>query len=109
MLFRSVLGEKLWRLARRHQVICVTHLPQVAAYGDAHYSVRKVVESGRTMTRVDRLEAEARIPELAVMLGGLQAGQAAHRSAAELLERAEAWKRTGQPSAEPGDEELVSA
>jgi DNA repair protein RecN (Recombination protein N) len=89
-----VIGEKLWRLAQSRQVLCVTHLPQVAAYADAHYSVRKVVEEGRTTTRVDRLEREARVPELAAMLGGRHAGAAAHRSAEELLERAEDWKGT---------------
>lgn len=83
----SVVGEKLWLLARQHQVLCVTHLPQLAAYGDHHYGVRKQVEGGRTTTRVQVLEGEPRILELAHMLGGQSA---AHLSAArETLERAQ--------------------
>ncbi len=66
----SVVGEKLWLLARHHQVLCVTHLPQLAAYGDHHYGVRKEVHGGRTTTQVQPLEGEARITELAQMLGG---------------------------------------
>lgn len=61
----SVVGEKLWLLARHHQVLCVTHLPQLAAYGDHHYGVRKEVHGGRTTTQVQPLESETRITELA--------------------------------------------
>jgi DNA repair protein RecN (Recombination protein N) len=67
----AVVGEKLWQLGRRHQVLCVTHLPQLAAFGDQHFSVRKLVQSGRTITQVDQLSAEKRLEELALMLGSL--------------------------------------
>ncbi len=76
----SVVGEKLWQLGRRHQVLCVTHLPQLAAFGDQHYRVRKLVESGRTQTQVERLVDSPRLDELALMLGALSA---ANRVAAE--------------------------
>ncbi len=66
----AVVGEKLWRLAGAHQVFCVTHLPQLAAFGDAHFRVEKVVDEGRTRTHVQRLEMPQRIAELALMLGG---------------------------------------
>ncbi|MGB9800565.1 MAG: DNA repair protein RecN [Thermanaerothrix sp.] len=83
----SVVGEKLWLLARHHQVLCVTHLPQLAAYGDHHYGVRKQVQGGRTTTQVQALEGKARVTELAQMLGGQSA---AHLSAAqETLEQAQ--------------------
>jgi DNA repair protein RecN (Recombination protein N) len=65
----SVVGEKLWQLARQHQVLCVTHLPQLAAFGDQHYRVRKQVQSGRTLTQVDPLSGSIRLDELAQMLG----------------------------------------
>ncbi len=65
----SMVGEKLWKLGRRHQVFCVTHLPQLAAFGDQHYSVRKEVEEGRTTTQVAVLNDEARVVELAQLLG----------------------------------------
>ena len=67
----AVVGEKLWQLGRRHEVLCVTHLPQLAAYGDLHFSVRKSVHEGRTTTQVQALEEEERLTELALMLGGV--------------------------------------
>ncbi len=66
-----VVGEKLWQLGRRHEVLCVTHLPQLAAFGDQHFSVRKQVQGGRTVTQVHRLDDAARLEELASMLGSL--------------------------------------
>ncbi len=66
-----VVGEKLWQLARRHEVLCVTHLPQLAAFGDQHFSVGKKVQSGRTTTLVRALDDSGRLEELAQMLGSL--------------------------------------
>jgi DNA repair protein RecN (Recombination protein N) len=66
----AVVGEKLWQLGRAHQVMCVTHLPQLAAFGDQHFHVRKQVADGRTLTIVDTLEGPRRVEELALMLGG---------------------------------------
>ncbi len=66
-----VVGEKLWQLAREHQVLCVTHLPQLAAFGDQHLRVQKQVQNGRTMTLVEPLEEEKRRNELAQMLGAI--------------------------------------
>lgn len=82
----TVVGEKLWQLGRQHQVLCVTHLPQLAAYGDQHFRVRKIVEEGRTQTRVEALNGEDRLEELALMIGDVNT---AHRAAAqETLESA---------------------
>ncbi len=82
----SMVGEKLWRLGRQHQVFCVTHLPQLAAFGDQHYSVRKEVDEGRTTTRVDILDDASRKMELALLLGNTsEAGLAA---AGEALNKA---------------------
>ncbi|WP_376792972.1 DNA repair protein RecN [Thermoflexus sp.] len=80
----AVVGEKLWRLARHHQVLCVTHLPQLAGFGDAHFKVEKHVIGERTVARVTQLEGEERVAELAQMLGGT--GRAAVQSAREILE-----------------------
>jgi DNA repair protein RecN (Recombination protein N) len=66
-----VVGEKLWQLGRRHEVLCVTHLPQLAAFGDQHFRVRKLVDGGRTITQVELLNESARLDELAQMLGSL--------------------------------------
>jgi DNA repair protein RecN (Recombination protein N) len=83
----GIVGEKLWRLARNHQVLCITHLPQLAAHGDQHFRVEKVQRGGRTFTTVGPLTPEERLEELAQMLGG--SGQANRESAAGLLKEAE--------------------
>jgi DNA repair protein RecN (Recombination protein N) len=88
----SVVGEKLWQLARQHQVLCVTHLPQLAAFGDQHYRVRKLVQSGRTLTQVDPLTGAIRLDELAQMIGTVSAANLS--AAKETLERAQ--KRAAQ-------------
>ena len=80
----AVVGRKLHDLARHHQVLVITHLPQLAAYGDAHYRVAKKVQNGRTTTTVTPLANEARVRELAQMLGGLTPEML--RSARALLE-----------------------
>ncbi|HXQ89892.1 MAG TPA: DNA repair protein RecN, partial [Solirubrobacterales bacterium] len=65
-----VVGERLQSLGRDRQVLCITHLPQVAAFGDEHYRVSKRAADGRTVTRVERLDEEARETEVARMMGG---------------------------------------
>jgi DNA repair protein RecN (Recombination protein N) len=95
-----VVGRKLWALARDHQVLCVTHLPQIAAFGDTHYRVAKAVRSGRTITSLERLESEARTEELAEMMGTRT--EATHRSAQEMEGEVERWKATvGGTSSSP--------
>jgi len=89
----SVVGRKLWRLARQHQVLCVTHLPQLAAYADQHFRVEKVQRAGRTFTTIGPLSESERLAELASMLGGT--GEANVRSAAELVEQAQVDKSSG--------------
>ncbi len=89
----ATVGRKLWAAASTHQVLCVTHLPQVAAYADAHYHVRKNVEGDRTVTRVDCLAEAERPDELRQMLG--TATDAGLLSARELLDGAAAWKQGG--------------
>ncbi len=86
----AVVGEKLWRLARHHQVLCITHLPQLAAFGDLHFRVHKEVLGDRTVTRVERIEGEERVRELAQMLG--ESGESLLQSAKELIHRAQAAK-----------------
>jgi hypothetical protein len=64
------VGRSLWALARSHQVLVVTHLPQIAAHADAHFRIAKRERDGRTITEIERLDREGRIVELAAMLGG---------------------------------------
>lgn len=81
-----VVGFKLWHLGRNHQVFCVTHLPQLAAFGDEHYQVQKLIQGDRTLTRVERLDGEPQLLELSQMLG--EVGEGTLRSAHELMQTA---------------------
>ena len=78
-----VVGEKMWHLGRRHQVMCVTHLPQLAAFGDEHYRVSKQVSGDRTLTGVEKLISHNRERELAQMAG--TTGETGLKAAAELV------------------------
>ncbi|MCD6577555.1 MAG: DNA repair protein RecN, partial [Anaerolineaceae bacterium] len=88
----SIVGQKLWHLGRTHQVLCVTHLPQLAAYGNQHFHVFKKVVNGRTQTIVKALDSTQRQHELAHMFGG---DSEANRAAAqEVLETAVQFKKS---------------
>ncbi len=86
----EVIGQKLAEVARHHQVICITHLAQIAVYADRHYRVVKTVEGDRTLSRVEQLGASERLEELARMVGGLTITENHRRAAAEMLEVARA-------------------
>jgi len=88
----AVIGEKLWRLTPAHQVICVTHLPQIAAFADAHYAISKAVSSGRTTTQVKELTPTERLEELALMLGGPPLSEVTRQDAQEMLARSQSIK-----------------
>jgi len=81
----AVVGGKLQRLAETRQVLCVTHLPQIASRADAHFRIEKKVERGRTRTRVLALDAAARVTEVARMLGGARVTRTTREHAAELI------------------------
>ena len=87
------VAEKMAQVARKKQVLCVTHLPQIAAMADTHFSVEKGERDGRTYTRVERLDRAGRIEELARLIGGAAVTPALRRSAEELLDQAEAVKK----------------
>ncbi len=86
------VAEKMADVARHKQVLCVTHLPQIAAMADAHFSVEKGERNGRTYTKVERLSREGREEELSRLIGGAQVSEALRRSAAELLEHAREYR-----------------
>ena len=87
-----VVGEKLWGISDRHQVICITHLAQVASFGDAHYAIAKSFSADRTRTSILLLNDEQRIEELATMLDGVPVSDHSRRSAQEMVARARAFK-----------------
>jgi len=84
----DVVGAKLREVAGSRQVVCITHLPQIAAPADVHLAVDKVTAGGRAKTEVKRVEGEARVEELVRMLGGRKAPASARTHAEEILKRA---------------------
>ncbi len=81
----DVVGRKLRHLGGAFQVLCITHLPQIAAYANLQFRIEKRVRNGRTVTSVERLDRAGRETELARMLGGADVSAAARESARELL------------------------
>ena len=88
----EIIGKKLWSLARNHQTICVTHLPQIAAFADSHYLVQKEFSRKRTLSQLETLQDEPRLKELAAMLGGTQYSETSLVNARELVAKAKRWK-----------------
>jgi DNA repair protein RecN (Recombination protein N) len=84
----DVLGQKLAALGQTHQVICVTHLPQVASYARHHWSVRKSRQGKRTVTQIQPLQEAERLEELASMLRGEARGETTRKEAQAMLEAA---------------------
>jgi len=96
-----VVGEKLWGISDRHQVICITHLAQVASFGDAHYAIAKSFSADRTRTSISLLDDEQRIEELAAMLDGVPVSDHSRHSAQEMVERASAFKLQSRRNDQP--------
>ncbi|MHB8646244.1 MAG: DNA repair protein RecN [Thermomicrobiales bacterium] len=97
----QVVGETLSALARTHQVLCITHLAQVAAFADGHFRIVKRDVRGRTVSDVERLNDTERIEELATMLDGVPITPAARASARDLAERALARKAGAETTRQP--------
>ena len=83
----EIVGQKLAALARRHQVLCITHLPQIAKFADHHFAIAKSVHDGRTRTTLRPLDDAERVRELARMLGGVEMTQATLDHAREMFEK----------------------
>jgi DNA repair protein RecN (Recombination protein N) len=92
----DVLGRKLWKLARSHQVVCVTHLPQIAAYADSHFCVTKRTIDQHTASTLTFLKGDRRLAELALMLSGPGHSTIALKNAEELWKKADDWKKPAQ-------------
>lgn len=99
----SAIGSKLRQLASHHQVLCITHLPQIACYADRHLTVRKQVSGHTTQTTVRPVQGPERIEELAEMMGGQHITDTTRAQARELLEAAEAeFTGARQPGSSSG-------
>jgi DNA repair protein RecN (Recombination protein N) len=83
------VGRSIHQLSKSHQILCITHLPQIASYGKAHYSVEKYVEDGRTFTRIFLLNKERRVEEIARLMAGEKITETALNSARQLIEEGE--------------------
>ena len=81
----EAVGQKLKALARHQQVLCVTHLPQIAAFGDQHFLIEKAVKEGRTRTQVRQMDTEERTSEIARMLSGATVTETSLRHAEQML------------------------
>ncbi|RMF96792.1 MAG: DNA repair protein RecN [Gammaproteobacteria bacterium] len=91
----DIVGRQLGRLAGESQVLCVTHLPQVACHADQHIRVSKLSDGQRSHTRVTALTREERVEEIARMLGGLNLTARSRAHAREMLQAAAEWRRAG--------------
>jgi DNA repair protein RecN (Recombination protein N) len=95
------VGRKLATLTNFHQVLCITHLPQIACFGDSHFKLVKEIDAGRAATRVETIEGQNRLKELAAMLGSERNSGVMLKGAEALVKNAEKWKS--------GARELVTA
>lgn len=86
----EVVGRKLKEVSANHQVICITHLPQIACFGESHLRVQKEIKGGRTITTVEKLNDEKKVEEISRMLGGIDLTATTREHAREMLERAKA-------------------
>jgi DNA repair protein RecN (Recombination protein N) len=89
----AIVGQKLWALSNNHQVLVVTHLPQLAGFSDTHFKVEKTIKGSRTVTQITSLGGEERINELTAMLGA--ESESARQNAQELLTYVEGIKKAG--------------
>lgn len=92
----QVVGEKLWGLGEGHQVLVITHLPQIAAFADAHFQIAKSERDGRVVSRVAALGSEERVEELAAMIDGQPVTAASRANAEEMMNRVAGWKGAHQ-------------
>ena len=86
------IAEKMGMLAKKRQILCITHLPQIAAMADCHYVIEKSSDGGSTKTTVRRIEGEERIRELARIIGGVAVTELTLSAACEMLDMADAYK-----------------
>ncbi len=88
------VSERLSYIAKKHQVLCITHLPQIAAMADTHFEIKKSVEHGRTITKIYKLNADEQVEELARLLGGAEITDAVRENAREMKRLAVEKKHT---------------
>jgi len=88
----QIVGEKIVNISRNHQVLCITHLPQIAAMSDSHYLINKIENSGNVRTVVNRLDYNSKIEELSRLLGGVNLTDTTRLHAEEMIEMSKKYK-----------------
>ena len=91
----DIIGKKLSALSQTRQVICVTHLAQIAVYADAHFRISKILSGNRTLSKMEKLEGDSIINEISAMLSGPHPTDKALSNAQELVHKAKDWKKSG--------------
>lgn len=87
------VAEKMYEISNKHQVLCITHLPQIASMSDNHYMVKKYIENEKTFTKIEKINEEKKIEEIAIMLGGVKLTENTLTNAREIIELANKKKR----------------
>ena len=82
------VAEKMYEISNKHQVLCITHLPQIASMSDNHYMVKKYIENEKTFTKIEKINQEKKIEEIAIMLGGVKLTENTLTNAREIIELA---------------------
>lgn len=89
----QIVGEKIYKISKNHQIICISHLPQIAALADSHFVINKVVLNNKTNTIVNRLSEKGRIEEMARLLGGVDLTNTTLKHASEMIEMSKKIKK----------------
>ncbi len=88
-----IIGEKLQLVAQSHQVVCITHLPQIASYAEQHFKVDKTVRTNKTFVAIDKLSSKERLEEIAEMIRGDEKTDVTRKQAKEMLDDAKKFKQ----------------
>ena len=80
-----IIGEKLRLVSQAHQVVCITHLPQIASYAEQHFKVNKSVKSNKTFVTIDKLTSTERLEEIAEMIRGTEKSDVTRKQAKEMI------------------------
>ena len=84
-----IIGEKLRLVSQSHQVICITHLPQIASYAEQHFKVNKFARNNKTFVTIETLSTKERLEEIAEMIRGTEKTDVTRKQAKEMLDDAE--------------------
>ena len=88
-----IIGEKLKLVAQSHQIVCITHLPQIASYAEQHFKVDKTVKNNKTFVAIDQLPSKERLEEIAEMIRGAEKSDVTRKQAKEMMDDAKKFAK----------------